>query len=256
MSAPVFFGHWLYSFHSRVQPNWIAAAVPPMFCLMAVFWHERQRRRKTAARRRPGRSASAASAFMYDSDLLGKLAGNTARRQRPVASRARLARNRACSSRTNAKNLMQMPSSSPTITARPGFIPFIRRPPAPLRSRPTAGLLPGFRPSPINQFYFWDEYNYRKHRQGQNAIFVHRLEPYQLEPGWIWKWLRHEPIQLPRIPPPVHPAPTASPPNLKPSPTSACAKSSSRRPHFPARATLRLLPFEIIFTAKYTKYTN
>lgn len=31
MSAPLFFGYWLFSFHSRVLPNWIAAAVPPMF---------------------------------------------------------------------------------------------------------------------------------------------------------------------------------------------------------------------------------
>ena len=37
MGAPVFLGHWLYSFHSRILPNWIALAVLPMFCLMVAL---------------------------------------------------------------------------------------------------------------------------------------------------------------------------------------------------------------------------
>ncbi|HEV2694046.1 MAG TPA: glycosyltransferase family 39 protein, partial [Verrucomicrobiae bacterium] len=43
MSTPLFYGYWLFSFHSRVQPNWPVAAVPPMFCLMALYWHEHPR---------------------------------------------------------------------------------------------------------------------------------------------------------------------------------------------------------------------
>ena len=43
MGAPVFLGHWLYSLHSHVLPNWIAPAVLPMFCLMAAYWSERRR---------------------------------------------------------------------------------------------------------------------------------------------------------------------------------------------------------------------
>ena len=41
MSAPVFYGYWLYSLHSRILPNWIAAAVVPMFCLAVAFWEQR-----------------------------------------------------------------------------------------------------------------------------------------------------------------------------------------------------------------------
>jgi hypothetical protein len=58
----------------------------------------------------------------------------------------------------------------------------------------------------INQFFFWDEYDYRAHRQGQNAIYVRRLDPYPLASGWVGKWLKHEPIsyreihQLSRLP--------------------------------------------------------
>ena len=55
---------------------------------------------------------------------------------------------------------------------------------------------------PINQFPYWDEYNYRAHRRGDNALFVLRLEPYKLESGWIWKWLRGEPVGYREIPPP------------------------------------------------------
>jgi len=31
MSAPVLIGHLFYSLHSRILPNWIAPAVPPVF---------------------------------------------------------------------------------------------------------------------------------------------------------------------------------------------------------------------------------
>jgi hypothetical protein len=31
MGAPVFFGYWIYSLHSRILPNRIAAVIP-MFC--------------------------------------------------------------------------------------------------------------------------------------------------------------------------------------------------------------------------------
>ena len=59
---------------------------------------------------------------------------------------------------------------------------------------------------PQNQFYFWPEYDYPEHRRGQNAIFVSEVDPYPLEPGWFWKWLKHEPINYGKIPPPS-PAP-------------------------------------------------
>jgi hypothetical protein len=32
-----------------------------------------------------------------------------------------------------------------------------------------------------------------------------RLDPYPLEHGWIWKWLRHERIQYGEIPQPLPP---------------------------------------------------
>src|SRR5439155_23377562 len=43
MGAPLFLGYWLFTFHSRVLANWIAASVLPLFCLMAVYWESRYR---------------------------------------------------------------------------------------------------------------------------------------------------------------------------------------------------------------------
>ncbi len=62
--------------------------------------------------------------------------------------------------------------------------------------------------APVNQFYFWPEYNYRDQRKGQNAIFVAEAGLYKLESGWVWKWLAQEPVQ--RITPP----PVALPPRI------------------------------------------
>jgi hypothetical protein len=54
---------------------------------------------------------------------------------------------------------------------------------------------------PVNQFYFWPEYHYLDTRRGENAIFVRQLDPYKIEPGWIWKWLNHEEFDYADIPP-------------------------------------------------------
>jgi hypothetical protein len=53
----------------------------------------------------------------------------------------------------------------------------------------------------VNQFYFWPEYHYLDTRHGENAIFVRQLDPYKIESGWIWKWLKHEEFDYATIPP-------------------------------------------------------
>ena len=37
MGAPVFLFYLLFSFHSRIFPNWIAPSVVPLFCLMMIY---------------------------------------------------------------------------------------------------------------------------------------------------------------------------------------------------------------------------
>jgi membrane-associated phospholipid phosphatase len=38
MGVPLFVAYLLYSFRSRILPNWIAPAVLPLFCMMVVYW--------------------------------------------------------------------------------------------------------------------------------------------------------------------------------------------------------------------------
>jgi membrane-associated phospholipid phosphatase len=43
MGAPLFLVYLAHSFQSRNLPNWIAPSVPPLFCMMAVYWDTRWR---------------------------------------------------------------------------------------------------------------------------------------------------------------------------------------------------------------------
>ena len=43
MGAPLFLAYLLYSFRSRMLPNWIAPSVLPLFCLMVIYWDTRWR---------------------------------------------------------------------------------------------------------------------------------------------------------------------------------------------------------------------
>ncbi len=193
MSAPVLFGHLIYSFHSRILPNWIAPAVPPLFCLMAVFWHERPRIAK------PFLAAGLiigiiASAFMYDTDLIGKIINklpgevDPSHRVRGWRETAALVENERGKFGTNTFIIANDYGTTGlytfySATARAAAIahqPFI--------------YCEGTSDRPANQFYFWPEYHYLETRRGQNAIYVRHLDSYKLEHGWLWKWFQREPI--------------------------------------------------------------
>ncbi len=200
MSAPVFLGHWLFSFHSRNQINWIAAAVPPMFCLMVMVWGESKLRIK------PWLCAGlvfgiAASVFMHDTDLLGRLAANRlpgdadpSHRVRGWRETAQLVESERAKFDTNAFIIADHYGTT-------GLYSFYSAPArtAAQSSQPLVYCVDSDKP--IDQFPFWDEYNYRKHRRGENALFVFHLDPYKLESGWIWKWFCHEPVGYGEIPP-------------------------------------------------------
>jgi 4-amino-4-deoxy-L-arabinose transferase-like glycosyltransferase/membrane-associated phospholipid phosphatase len=241
MGAPVFLGHWLWSFHSRILPNWIAPAVLPMFCLKVAYWNEKMGFLQSAARRspirheddnNPRRAGSEtgfptgwrwvkplfaagvalgifAIAIMYQSNLIGRLAGqplpgevDPSRRVRAWDAEAKLVE--------NAREKLATAGPAFIIAGHYGitglysfYIPQAR---AALNSEPL--VYSADSDTPQNQFYFWPEYNYLEHRKGQNAIFVAEAGLYQLDAGWFWKWLRHEPINR------SAPSPIALPPRI------------------------------------------
>ncbi len=204
MGGPVFFGFWLYALHSRVLPNWIAPAIPPLFCLMALFWAERRVNLK------PWLAVGLTlglvmSAVMYNSDLLGKVINKLPGDLDP-SHRVRGWRETAL---LVERERAQFDSSAFIITEHYGttglysfYSPTARA--AAIAHQPLVYCIDA--DAPVNQILFWDEYNYRKHRVGQNALYAKRLEPYKLEAGWLSKWFQHQPIGYAEIPPPL-PAP-------------------------------------------------
>jgi len=79
MGGVVFLGHWAYSLHSRVLPNWVAPAVLPMYCLMVVYWNQRWREGLGAVKGWlvGGLVVGLTTvALLHDSDLIGKVVGH------------------------------------------------------------------------------------------------------------------------------------------------------------------------------------
>lgn len=78
MGAPLFLFHLLFSFRSRVLPNWIAPAVLPLLCLMTAYWHAQWPRRSQALRIWLGIGVGlglATVVLAHETNLLTKIAG-------------------------------------------------------------------------------------------------------------------------------------------------------------------------------------
>ena len=233
MGAPVFLGHLVYSFRSRVQPNWIAPAVVPMFCLMVAYWEARWRE---GARFVKGWLAGGlafgffAVALLYEPRLLGKIVGHSlppevephrrVRAWKQTASAVEAARHRLLQ---EGKPVFIIADHYGTTGLLTFYLPEAR---AAVGAKPLAGPGPradlqhqsGVEPlvyspgsdTPKNQLFFWREYRYRDRRLGQNAIYVDEVGPFALEKGWFWKWLRGEQVGYAR---PIEP--TAAPLELR-----------------------------------------
>ena len=195
MGAPVFLGHLLWSLHSRILPNWIAVSILPMFCLMTVYWNERRRVAK------PFFVAGVALgifaiAMMYQSNLIGKIAGQPLPGEKDPSRRVQAWSVEAA--------LVENAREKLAAEGRPAFIIaghygitgeysfYIPQAQHALKSEPL--VYSADSDEPVNQFYFWPEYKYRDQRKGQNAIFAAEAGLYQLGGGWQWKWLAHQPI--------------------------------------------------------------
>jgi 4-amino-4-deoxy-L-arabinose transferase-like glycosyltransferase/membrane-associated phospholipid phosphatase len=207
MGAPVFLGHLLYSFHSRILPNWIAPSILPMFCLMVVYWDEKIRRGARFVK--PVFAAGVllgllAIAVMYQSNLIGKLAGellpgekDPSRRVRGWSVEAKLVEAERDKLAAEGKQAFII-AGHYGITGLYSFYNLQAR--AALKSKPLVYAADA--DSPENQFYFWPEYDYTGQRKGQNAIYVSEATLYKLDDGWLGKWLAHEPLNH-TAPPPV-----------------------------------------------------
>jgi hypothetical protein len=212
MGAPVFLGHWLYSLHSRVQPNWVAPSVVPLSALMLLYWDSRWCDGVRAAK--PWFITGVTfgilmMAPMHDSSLIGKLAGHPWPVELDPLRRVRAWKETSSAVESARQKLLLEGKPAFTITDHYGtagefsfYTPAARET---LKKQPLVYSVSSAEPR--NQLYFWSEYRYTETRKGQNAIYVAELDPYTLEKGWLWKWLNgKEPAYGLQPPPPNAPA--------------------------------------------------
>ncbi|PYJ06399.1 MAG: hypothetical protein DME25_06775 [Verrucomicrobia bacterium] len=211
LGAPVFLGHLAWSFHSRIQPNWIAPAVLPMFCLMALYWETRWREGVRAVK---GWLAAGvvlglvALVVMHESNLIGKLAGRPLPAGVDPLRRVRAWKQTSAVVAQARQKLLQEGKPTFIIADHYGMSgEFSFYLPEAKASLGTGEPLVCCQTTlePENQLYFWPEYQYRGRRRGQNAIYVTESEPDQPVKGWVWNWLMGREIGYAEVPPPTPP---------------------------------------------------
>jgi hypothetical protein len=167
---------------------------------MVVYWNEKFR--NGARFVKPFLTAALtigfiAVALMYETNLIGKIAGHPLPGEKDPLRRVRAWQPTAALVE-DAREKLEAEGKPAFIIAdhygMTGLFSFYLPPAhaAALTSTPLVYCIDSDEPE--NQFYFWPEYNYREHRKGDNAIFVSELDPYALESGWLWKWLTHQKI--------------------------------------------------------------
>jgi len=200
MSAPVLLGHLLYSFHSDIKLNWVAPAVPPVFCLMVVYWRVKLRAGSRLVK--PALATGLALGFaavvlMYDTNLVGKIVGQPLPGEIDPSRRVRAWEQTAEVAETARETLAAEGKPAFIIAddyGLTGLFSFYSPPAkAALKGDPLVYCVDSEEPK--NQFYFWPEYDYRTSRKGQNAIYISESAT-PLEPGWVWKWLKHQPVDI------------------------------------------------------------
>jgi len=200
MSAPVFFGHAIYSLRSRILPNWIATAVPVMFMLMTVYWTDRLRAGSRVVK--PALAAGLALGFcavalLFDSRLVGKIAGAELPGAVDPSRRVSAWKPAAALVEAEREKLEEQGKPAFIIAGHYGITSLLTFYSPPARKAlalkwPLVYCVDS--DAPENQFFFWPEYNYRAAREGENAIYVMDIGPDRLPRGWSWKWLRKQPI--------------------------------------------------------------
>jgi membrane-associated phospholipid phosphatase len=210
----VFFGHALYAFRARILPNWIAPAVPAMFLLMALYWHERLRAGSRVVK--PLLAAGIVVGaimvtLMYAPDLIGKIAGEPLPGAIDPLHRVRAWKTGAELMESEREKLGAQGKTAFIICGDYSITGEFTFYSEPARKAEALGLPIVYcedSDAPGNQFYFWPEYNYRaaQGRRGENAIYAKDIGPGKLEHGWLSQWLHHEAISLRPEPPEPLPA--------------------------------------------------
>jgi 4-amino-4-deoxy-L-arabinose transferase-like glycosyltransferase/membrane-associated phospholipid phosphatase len=172
MGAPLFIGYLLYTIRARVQPNWIAPAVLPLFALASTFIEPRWNDLRNIVRPllKFGFVIGAVIVlFMHDTNLTAKLFSF----DMPVKIDP-LARVRAWSTLAKIVNEERAKTSTHFIIgAHYGVTSLLTFYTSETRTAPRGNKLIYALATerPVNQFYFWPNY---LDRAGEDALFVQR----------------------------------------------------------------------------------
>lgn len=205
MGPTVFLGHLLYSFYARVQANWAAPAVVPMFCLMALYW---ERRWRAGARWDRAWLATgfaigfAVLAWMHEPKILEKLVSRPLPPDLDPLRRVRAWSETAQVVEAERKRLGAEGKPAFVIAHHYGLTGLLAF------YTPAAQAAAGTNPEvyyvtsrePRNQLYFWPHYRYREHRKGQHAIYVVEVLPRSAVGAWVRSTLTGSPQPEPAAP--------------------------------------------------------
>ena len=178
MGGPLFAVYWLYTFHSRVQPNWIAPAVISLFTLAGIYWGQQEFQHHKLTKRLFTVGVLIGLIMvvpLHESNWIGKSAGRSLpakldplRRVRAWSTLGEVVEEARIAMETKTGKPCFIIASHYGLTGQLSFeIP-----------KAKASLNPPIKPLvyyqyldyPENQFFFWP--TYRNIRIGENAVFV------------------------------------------------------------------------------------
>ena len=178
MGFPLFAFYLLYTLRGRVQLNWIAPSIVPLFTLMVVYWSGR-----AETNPRPVKHwltvglvlGFTAVALLHATELIGVLTGRPLRADHDPLHRVR--------GWTEIAGMFEQERQKALNLGKPAF--FITHDydvagilsfyvPAAKRGVPAAPLVYSVRTTrPENQFYFWPGY---QQRAGESAIYIQETD--------------------------------------------------------------------------------
>jgi hypothetical protein len=212
MGGLVFLGHWAFTLHSKVQPNWVAPAVLPMLCWMVIYWDVRWQEGLGAVKAWLIGGlvlGCVVVVFMHQTDLIGQIAGHQLPGDADPLRRVRGYKETAAAAEEARQKLLREGKPTFIICDHYGltglFSFYLPEAKAALRTKPLVYCQPF--PKPASQLDFWPEYHYENYRKGENAIFICEPPSVTLEKNWLWKWLRGKEVGFAEVPAPAAAAP-------------------------------------------------
>jgi 4-amino-4-deoxy-L-arabinose transferase-like glycosyltransferase len=178
MGTPVFLGYLIHSFRGRVLPNWIAPSIPPLFCLMVIYWDTQWR----LGLARPKAWLAAGLSFglatvlvIHNTDVLQRLTGRYLPVNRDPLHRVRVWNNTVRAIGEARQELLAEGKPVFFITTHYGMAGMISfyLPEARVHVSDSNMVYSVTSSTPRNQLYFWPGYSERK---GENAILVMELD--------------------------------------------------------------------------------